>query len=143
MGGIKYKDREIKQKKGTLRSNRKNPVLMKGKKVKTLAVPGWLGPIATDRWKWAIKILGKRKTLCEEDAPMLELFCVLYEQIRTATAKGDELKPSLVSQLRLLGESFGLSPTGRARVQMPEPEPEPEPLDPNSWEAYVNRKRPE
>jgi phage terminase small subunit len=131
-------DRELKERTGTLRKDRLNPILMKPKPVKTLHVPEWLGPIATERWRWAVQRLAARGTLTDLDVPMLELFCVLYQDMRTAAKDGRALQPSLVSQLRILGESFGLTPTGRTRIHVPE-QPKPK-EDPDSWTAF--RKRP-
>lgn len=132
-----FLDREAKEKAATLRKSRANPVLLKGKRVKTLHVPSWLGPVARERFRWAVRTLAARGTLTDLDGPMLELFAVLYQEVRRASEAGQELKPALVSQLRILGESFGLTPTGRARVHVPaEPKREPEP---NSWAAFRKR----
>jgi len=133
----RFTDRATKEKLGTIRKSRKNPVLLKGRRIKTIRCPDWLGPIAAERWRWAVKKLAARGSLTDLDGPMLELFCIVYEQIRIASRDGQELKPSLVSQLRSLGEAFGLTPAARSRVHIPDRPKRDE--DPDSWAAFRKR----
>ena len=133
----KAKPSKLKQLQGTYRRDRaKNPPLKADFSIPKC--PEWLPAGAKSEWKYLVSELKSKRSLAKVDRGTLALLCTLYDQISQTAAKGEPLSPGIVGQYIKLATAFGFTPAARGGI-MPEPE-QPEP-DPNSWEAFRNRKR--
>lgn len=109
--------------------------------------PDWLPELARDMWEQVLPALEQMGVLATCDLGVVAAYCVAWHDLQTATAAIEDegmtvpagsgglkahpalaLQASAIASLRLLGDSLGLTPTGRNRLRIKQPgDPNPKP----------------
>ena len=73
-----------------------------------------LGANGRKEWRRVLKLMKQSRLITEADRAPLTQYCLLWEQL---LEDPKNFKASSHTQLRLLAESLGLSPPGRAKLR--------------------------
>src|ERR1043166_7309595 len=84
--------------------------------------PEFLSDAGREEW-FRVCTIGKyAKALSPADRGPLTLYCVLWAELVACQATGQEMQTSRMALLGNLGGKFGMTPSDRAKIQMPEDE---------------------
>lgn len=84
--------------------------------------PEFLGEVAREEWHRVCTIGKYAKALSPADRGPLTLYCVLWAELVASQATGSEMQTSRMALYGNLAGKFGMTPSDRAKIQMPEEE---------------------
>lgn len=82
--------------------------------------PEFLNAIAREEWLRVCAIGKYSKALSPADRGPLAMYCLLWAELRAKTTTGEEMQASRMALLANLAGKFGMTPSDRAKIQMPE-----------------------
>lgn len=85
----------------------------------TPTCPDWMPDDGRAQWNKVVPELDSLGMLTKLDAAVLEGYCAIYSEFVGIVKAGGEIKSTLMGQLRYYAGELGLSPTSRARLQVP------------------------
>lgn len=80
--------------------------------------PDWLSDEVRREWNRVVPELQKAGVLSVLDRGMLAVYCSLWAQYAGGERRGVPIKAALISQMRAIAASFGLTPSDRARLNL-------------------------
>lgn len=134
MAGRRPKPTKLKILQGTFRPCRGNPSEPQPE-LGTPEAPAYLKGEALAEWTYQTAHLSKTRVLALQDRALLAAFCAIHGRVVEMFESGADVKAALITQYRLLGEAFGLSPASRARLHAGKPEDKK-----NEWHDLLKRK---
>lgn len=84
--------------------------------------PDFLSDIAREEWRRVCTIGKYNKALSPADRGPLAMYCLLWAELQAKTTTGEEMQASRMALLANLAGKFGMTPSDRAKIQMPEDE---------------------
>src|SRR6516164_10617806 len=84
--------------------------------------PAFLGGPALEEWVRVCTIGKYAKALSHADRGPLTIYCLLWAELVVSQANGHEMQTSRMALLGNLAGKFGMTPSERAKIQMPEEE---------------------
>lgn len=90
--------------------------------------PEWIGDDGRNEWNRLAPELVESGALTPLDQTLFGVYCSLAGHVQRALVDGNPVTAAMLTQLRLLGREFGLTPSSRAGLVLPERN-EPNPFD--------------